>query len=101
MSDLLDVPEQYRDWYEVIDDPLAWQAKIDATGLHPNTRGSARFWTTAAAYGLDVVTRNGIPDCSQIVIGLAPGLGLELSTDETSPFIRYRFVAIQEGIDGN
>ena len=99
--DLTEVPAQYRDFYRVIDDPLAWQKSIDMMRVGPNTRGATRFWTTVAAYGLDVVTRDGIPDCSQLVIRLAPGLGLELSTNADSAFIHYRFVAIQEGTDGD
>jgi hypothetical protein len=91
-----DVPAQYRDWYRGIDDPLAWQKRIDMQRVGPNTRGATRFWTTVADYGFPVVSRNGVPDFNRIVFALTEALGLELTTDETTPFIRYRFVALAD-----
>jgi hypothetical protein len=82
------------EWAPIIDDPLAWQAAIDATGLGPNMRGSARFWTTVAWLDFPVISRDGAPDFSRIVLALNDDIGLELSTDETTPFIRYRFVPV-------
>ena len=85
------------DWAPIIDDPLAWQSRIDASGLQPNMRGSARFWRTIQErYGLTVWYRDGAPDFGEIVFKLADGLGLELSTEEGSTHMRYRFVELDE-----
>jgi hypothetical protein len=80
------------DWAPPIPDPLAWQARIDASGLHPNMRGSARFWKTVAVLHIvGVWARDGVPDFTEIVFELPYGIGLRLWTEPDSPFIRYGF----------
>lgn len=85
--------------FPIIEDPLAWQARIDYAHDHAqgpiNVRGSARFWYTVAQRGLPVVWRNGAPDFSEIVFDLGDGLGLQLTTNEETNFIRYRFVDLK------
>lgn len=80
----------------IIDDPLAWQDRMDAIPAPINTYGSARFWKTVSARGLLVVCRDGAPDFSEIVFSLGGGIGLELSTTNESQFIKYRFVEVAD-----
>jgi len=78
----------------VIDDPLEWQRQIDASGLHPNMRGSARFWLTVAELGgPQVLWRDGLPEFREIVFRVNDTLGISLKIE--GDFIRYRFVEVK------
>jgi hypothetical protein len=83
------------EWAPIIDDPLSWQRGIDVMRVGPNMRGSARFWATVEARGLSVVYQDGVPDFTRIVLDLGDGIGLELSTEDDTPYIRYRFVPLE------
>jgi hypothetical protein len=83
-------------WAPIIADPLAWQERIDASGLSPNMRGSARFWRTVEARGVKVWYKDGVPEFTEIAFDLGDGIGLLLSTSEGSPYIRYAFCELAD-----
>jgi hypothetical protein len=81
----------------IIEDLLAWQAKVDASGLRPNMQGSDRFWhAVSERLGDRRILRDGAPECSEIVIELEPGVGLRLYLEDEVPFIRYEFVRVED-----
>ncbi len=93
--------ERIKDWEgweerPLIDDPLAWQARLDATPGTINTWGAGRFWKTAQARGLPVVYRNGSPDLSEIIFDLGEGVGLRLTVEEGTLQMAYRFVRLED-----
>ena len=79
----------------VIDDPLAWQARIDASDLSLNMRGAARFWNTVEQRLGRHIGVDGCPDTTCAVIDLGGGVGVELSVQEDWPFLVHRFVKME------
>lgn len=90
----------------IIEDPLAWQKRIDDSGLVLNTRGCSRFWETVKSLLNDRwVGVDGSPDVTEVIIELEHGLGLRLFTETldvatdyggVTPLIRYEFVSLEQ-----
>lgn len=85
----------------IIEDPLKWQTRIDASHLHLNVKGCRRFWLTVE-HLLDgrLSYLDDVPHPSVIVLQLRGNVGLEIRASspcdgpEFPVKLKYKFVKL-------